>query len=135
MASLPEVPDLEKIGWGYPSQLLGTRSQTRITITPLRFFEKHTAKDFRRTVYDATEEVTYEIALRKEDASSRYEQPEELEMLARHLQGWVETNSAAMKASKGFWMEYAGTEYPPPTKTNPKVFIVRVRLIFHSIAK
>lgn len=131
--SLPDIPDLNEIGWGYPKELLGTRSRTSVTIRPIQSVEQSVKIDFRRRHTRASEDVLYEIALRKEDAPATYSMPEELEGLVRHLQGWVETNSAAMLKSKGFWMEYLDTQYRMASKANPKVFSAIVRLRFHSV--
>lgn len=125
-------PTLDEMGWGYPKELLGTRSQTSITVRPLKSTEQDIKIDFRRKHIDAYEEVVYEIAMRREAASAVYSLPEDMEALIRHLQGWVETNSAAMRTTKGFWMEYLKTEYPRPDKDNPKIYVAQVTLRFRS---
>ena len=129
-----EIPDLEEIGWGYPKELLGTGSQTSVTIRPLRSTERDIKIDYRRKHIDAYEDVIYEIAMRLEEAPANYAIPAELEALVRHLQGWVEANSYAMRqSSKGFWMEYIGTTFPESRPANPKVFTAQVKLRFRSV--
>lgn len=125
-----EIPNLDEIGWGYPKELLGTRSRTRITVRPITTREDHVKIDFRRQHTDVHEEVTYEIALRKENASHRYALPEEMEGLIRHLQGWIEVNSYAMRQVNGFWMEYLKTQYPINTNQSPKIYTARVTVRF-----
>lgn len=126
-----EIPNLDEIGWGYPKELLGTRSKTSITIRPLTTREQHVKIDFRRQHTDVHEEIAYEIAMRREMASKQYTMPEEMEALIRHFQGWVEANSAAMRVSKGFWMEYLGSYYPTQQKSpNSKIYTAVVRVRF-----
>lgn len=128
-------PSLEEIGWGYPKELLGTRSRTSVTVRPLRAVEQGRRRfDFRKKHIAAYEDVLYEVAMRREKALATYPLPEEMEMLIRHLQGWIETNSAAMRLTQGFWMEYLGTDYPRRTKlsTDLKIYTAIVRLRFHS---
>jgi hypothetical protein len=126
-------PTLDEMGWGYPKELLGTRSQSSVTVRPLRSLERDVKIDFRRKHIDAQEDVIYEIAMRREDTPASYDRPPELIALVRHLQGWIETNSAAMRTTQGFWMEYLGTDYPLPTTPNPRIYIAQVRLRFRSI--